>query len=498
MHVRQFFVIKLIATMRCPSLLLPPLFVAAFLFPLSAIAADSAKVSTLVASQTKPWTGDLDGMLERRYIRVLVVPTKLQYWVERGQQTGATYEMLTAFEETLNKKYKLQKHVKTHVVFIPTSRDDLIPALKAGRGDIAAGGLTITDERLEEIDFSEPFARGVKEIVVTGPRSPKRLNSVDDLAGKEVFVRKSSSYWTHLEALNERFSDEGKKKIRLRAAPEELQDEDLLEMLNGGLVRLCVVDRYKALLWAEILPNIKAREDIVVNEGGEIGWMIRKNSPKLKFEVDAFAKMHGQGTAYGNTVIRKYIGSLKFVKPATSEAEMRKFAQTVEMFKKHSANYSMDYLLMMAQGYQESRLDQNAKSRVGAIGVMQVMPATGKDMKVGDITQIDPNIHAGVKYVHFVQKHFFEKEPMSELNKTLFAFASYNAGPGRVRQLRNEAQKHGLDPNIWFNNVELVAAEKVGPEPVTYVASIYKYYIAYKLAAEDLEERERIKTSSTR
>lgn len=476
------------------------LFATAFFLPMLAghqsFAAET-KPPAIVADQTKPWTGDLDGMLKRRHIRVLVVPTKLQYWVERGRQTGVTYEMFTAFEAELNKKYKTKKHIKTHVVFVPTSRDDLIPALKSGRGDVAAGGLTITEDRLEEVDFSDPVARNVKEIVVTGPKSPA-LNSLDDLAGKEVFVRKSSSYWSHLEDLNERFAKEGKKKIRLRAAPEELQDDDLLEMLNSGLIQLCVVDRYKGILWSQVLKHIKAREDIVVNEGGEVGWMMRKDSPLLKAELDAFAKKHSQGTAFGNTVIKKYIGSAKFVQPATSEAEMRKFAQTVDIFKKHSQSYSMDYLLMMAQGYQESRLDQNAKSSVGAIGVMQVMPATGKDMKVGDITQVDPNIHAGVKYIRFVQDNFFGQEPMSDLNKTLFAFASYNAGPGRVRQLRKEAEKRGLNPNIWFNNVELIAAEKVGAETVTYVSNIYKYYIAYKLAAEDLEEREKIKQSLSR
>ena len=139
---------------------------------------------------------------------------------------------------------------------------------------------------------------------------------------------------------------------------------------------------------------------------------------------------------------------------------------------------------MGAQGYQESQLNQNAKSSVGAIGVMQVMPATGKDMKVGDITETEANIHAGIKYMRFMIDQYYEKEPMTKLDKALFAFASYNAGAGRVRQLRQEAAKRGLDPNVWFQNVEYVAAEKIGPETVTYVSNIYKYYIAYRLVLE--------------
>jgi membrane-bound lytic murein transglycosylase MltF len=144
----------------------------------------------------------------------------------------------------------------------------------------------------------------------------------------------------------------------------------------------------------------------------------------------------------------------------------------------------VDWLLMGAQGYQESQLNQSAKSPVGAIGVMQLMPATGKEMQVGDVTEIEANIHAGIKYMRFMIDQYYEKEPMTKLDKALFAFASYNAGAGRVRQLRQEAAKRGLDPNVWFQNVEYVAAEKVGQETVTYVSSIYKYYIAYRLVLE--------------
>jgi membrane-bound lytic murein transglycosylase MltF len=136
---------------------------------------------------------------------------------------------------------------------------------------------------------------------------------------------------------------------------------------------------------------------------------------------------------------------------------------------------------MMAQGYQESRLDQQAKSSVGAVGVMQIMPATGKDLDVGDIRREEENIHGGVKYIRFMIDQYYAKEPMTELNKGLFAFAAYNAGPGRISQLRKEAAEKGLDPNVWFDNVERVAAQRIGRETVQYVSNIYKYYIAYSL-----------------
>jgi membrane-bound lytic murein transglycosylase MltF len=453
-------------------------------------APDAAKqAADALALESRKWTGDLDGMVKRRQVRALVVFSRTQYFVDKGRPHGTSYEALRAFEDRLNASRKL-KHLKVHVLFIPTSRDDLLPALLDGRGDIAIGALTITPERQEQVDFSAPVYRGVNEIAVTGSRAPA-LASLDDLSGKDVFTRRSSSYWEHLEALNARFKQEGKPAVKLRAVPETLEDEDLLEMVNAGLLGIVVVDDYKAELWAKVFPGLRLHPEVAVHRDSELGWAIRKDSPLLKAELDRFVATHGQGTAFGNTVIKKYIRSTKFVKGATTQEEMTKFQRVVQLFRTYSDKYDLDYLLMMAQGYQESRLDQGAKSRVGAIGIMQIMPATGKELKVGDIKQLEPNIHGGVKYVRFMVDQYFADEPMDRLNKGLFAFAAYNAGPGRIGQLRKEAARRGLDPNVWFNNVEVIAAERIGSETVTYVSNIYKYYIAYRLIAEEQAERQR-------
>jgi membrane-bound lytic murein transglycosylase MltF len=436
----------------------------------------------------RKWTGDLDGMVKRRLIRALVVFSRTQYFVDRGRPHGTAYEALRAFEDRINATRKT-KHLKVHVVFIPTSRDDLLPALLEGRGDIAVAALTITPDRLKQVDFSAPVYRGVNEIAVTGPQSPP-LASVEDLAGKEVFVRRSSSYWEHLEALSERFKGQGKAAVKLRPAPESLEDEDLMEMVNAGLIGVVVVDDYKAELWAKIFRGLRLHPEVAVHRDSEFGWAIRKKNPRLKAELDRFVATHGQGTAFGNTVIKKYLGSTKFVKGATEPEELAKFQRVVQLFRTYGDRYDLDYLLMMAQGYQESRLDQSAKSRVGAVGIMQIMPATGQELKVGDIRQLEPNIHGGVKYVRFMVDQYYAKEPMDRLNKGLFAFAAYNAGPGRVSQLRKEAARRDLNANVWFNNVEVVAAERIGSETVTYVSNIYKYYIAYKLVTEEEAERQ--------
>jgi membrane-bound lytic murein transglycosylase MltF len=327
---------------------------------------------------------------------------------------------------------------------------------------------------------------------VTGPNTPA-IARLDDLAGQEVFVRKSSAFYESLTALNARFKSEGKKAAVLKPAPETLEDEDLLEMANAGLVKIVVADDYLAAFWKKVFPKIVVHDDVVVRSGGMLAPAFRKNSPKLEAALDEYQKRFGTGTAFGNIMLQRYFKSTTFARGATSAEEMKRFQHVVQLFRTYGDKYDMDWLLMAAQGFQESGLDQNVKSKVGAVGVMQLMPATGRDLAVGDIQQLEPNIHAGVKYMRFMVDHYFANEPMDRLNKGLFAFASYNAGPGRIRQLRKLAAARGLDPNTWFNNVERIVSEKIGRETVTYVSNIYKYYVAYTLAMSELTERRNTK-----
>jgi len=331
---------------------------------------------------------------------------------------------------------------------------------------------------------------------VTGPGAPP-ISSLDDLAGQDVFVRRSSSYYDSLVALNAQLTAKGKTPAVVKLAPEELETEDVLEMVNAGLVKITVADNHLARFWQQLLPAVVLHENAALRTGGHVAPALRKNSPQLMAELSGWIRRHGQRTMFGNLLVQRYLKSTKFAKSATSPAEMERFHRIVDLFRKYAEEYQLDYLLMLAQGFQESGLDQNAKSPVGAIGVMQVMPATGKDLKVGDISRIDNNVHAGVKYIRFMIEQYFKDEPMDRLNKGLFAFAAYNAGPGRVRQLRREAQVRGLNPNVWFNSVERIASERIGRETVTYVANIYKYYIAYRLAVEEIEQRRKVKSSTS-
>lgn len=461
----------------------------------SSQASKPEKLTIKLDEAAKPWTGDLDVMIERRAIRVLTVYSRTFFFVDKGTERGGTYDIFRLFEEDLNKKLakdkKLKgKHLKVWVVLIPVAQDKLLQGLATGKGDIAASNLTITPERQKLVDFSSPVYPNISEVAVSGPASPA-VSSVNDLSGKEVFVRKSSSYYESLLALNQRFAREKKPPVIIKMAPETLEDEDLIEMVNAGLIPLIVVDKHIADFWKQIFPKVKVHDGVAVRTGGDIAWAIRKGSPKLKAAVDDFLARHGKGTTAGNAILARYLKNTKYVKDAASESERKKFFALIQYFQKYGDKYDVDWLLMAAQGYQESQLNQALRSPVGAIGVMQVMPKTGKELGVGNITEVEANIHAGIKYMRWMIDQYYGKEPMTKLDKALFSFASYNAGAGRIAQLRKEAAKRGLDPNVWFYNVEYVAAEKIGAETVTYVGNIYKYYIAYQLILKAREEREK-------
>lgn len=450
-----------------------------------------AAATAAIPIEFQVFKGDFNEMKKRRVIRAGVAYNRTHYFIDKGVQRGLTYESLKLFEDQINAGVKSAQQ-KVHVVFVPMSRDEMPAALLGGRVDLLAANVTITPERRKVADFSDPIRSDVSEIVVSGPGAAP-IATKADLAGKEVFVRKDSIYHENLVALNSRLKAQGLAEVKFKFAPGTLEDDDILEMVNAGIVKYTVVDNFLAEFWAQVFKGLTLHPNIALTTNGEIAVAMRPNSPELKAAVNTFIKKNGAGSMYGNMLMKRYLSNTKFVKNSSSEAEMKRFQQIIEFFRKYGGQYKVDFLLMAAQGFQESGLDQNVKSPVGAIGVMQVMPATGKDLKVGDITQVENNINAGVKYMRFMMDTYYKDDPMDDLNKGLMTFASYNAGPNRIRTLRAETAKRGLDPNKWFNNVEQVVSEKIGRETVTYVANIYKYYVAYTLAMETMQERKAAK-----
>jgi membrane-bound lytic murein transglycosylase MltF len=450
----------------------------------------AASVTTAAAAvtglklETQAVKGDWNEIFERGTIRVAVPYSRTLFFNDRGTQMGLTAEFIREFDGWLKKKYRTRSRPLT-VLATPTTRDRLLPNLHDRKAEIAAGNLTITAEREKNFDFTLPVRDNVSEIVVMNKADPALAN-LDELAGLEVHVRKTSSYYESLRRLNERFRKAGRPQMKLTLVPDELEDEDMMEMVAAGLLRLIVVDDWKAKLWAVILPNIQLRPELALRTGAKTGWAIRKDTPKLKAVLNEFITQHLKGTHMGALHMASYQRRFKALHDATIAHEWKKFEDTIAFFEKYGGQYGFDHLMLAAQGYQESRLNQAARSRAGAIGIMQIMPETGKELGVGDIKKAESNVHGGTKYMRVLFDRYFKDANFDEQNRTLFAFASYNAGPNRIAKIRTEAKNKGLDPNKWFNNVEIVASKRIGHEPVHYVRNIYKYYTAYRLQLDAL------------
>jgi membrane-bound lytic murein transglycosylase MltF len=458
--------------------------------PSPAETAENIDPSLLDRLKNERWTGDIDKLRERRYIRVLALYNKTNFFYDGPQPRGMTYEALKEFEKFLNQKLNTGDK-PIHLIFIPVSREETLKRMKEGRGDIAASNIAITPEGQKFVDFSDPVRENAKEVVVTGP-SAQPVNSLEDLAGKEVFVRKVSRYWPNLEKLNQRLKAEGKPPIILKEADTDLEDEDILDMVHAGLVGITIMDDLIAGFWAKIYDGITVRNDLSIAEDDKIGWAVQKGTPQLVSVINEFVKDHKLGTSFGNTVLQRYLKDIKWAKNNVAPTEMEKFKSAFAFFKKYGGQYNFEWLMIAAQAYQESTIDQKKVSPVGAVGVMQIKPSTaaGDPINIQGVDKdMEKNINAGVKYLNFIMETYFKDAKMTRTNRGLFAFASYNAGPNRVVKLRKQAEAEGLDPNVWFDNVEVIAAKEIGSETVTYVSNIYKYYVAYKTAEETGSKR---------
>ena len=435
-----------------------------------------------------PWAGDLDGMVERRLVRLLVVPNRTDYYLDGGEPKGLVAEYGREYERRLNRRFQTGAR-PIRVVFVPVMRDDLLPGLDGGKGDIAAANLTITPERLQVVDFSPPFRDDVREILVTGPESPQ-ITNLEGLSGQEIMARRSSSYWDSLETLDGQVRRADLEGIRLHPALEALDDEDLMELVASGYLPWAVVDDHKARAWSRALPKLTLRDDLVLRSGGQIAWAFRKHSPQLAKSLASFVAATAKGTEFGNVVANRYLVAADQLR-ASDAADRKRFLDLLAIFRKWGERYRLDPLLLAAQGFQESGLSQRRRNRSDAVGIMQIRPATARDPAVGvsRIDRVDSNIQAGAKYLRHLIDQYFDDPDIPELDRMLFALAAYNAGPSRVAELRRRAAKRGLDSDRWFGGVELQAERDIGRETVGYVGNIVKYYTVYRGITEQEEAR---------
>jgi membrane-bound lytic murein transglycosylase MltF len=440
------------------------------------------------------WHGDLNGIAQRRVLRVLVAPNKLGFYFDGSEIHGALYEFCREFERFLNHKLHTGSFA-IHLYFIPVGRDTLLPKLSAGCGDLIAT-LMVTDNRPQyAVDFTDPLYENAKAVIVSGPG--EQLSHLEDLSGREVYYFQNTILFEKLRGLSAALQHDGKPPIHLLPAAPDLQLDDLLEMVNAGLVPMTVAEDKVAQYWAKVLPKLKVHSDIAVAES-PLAWAVQHNTPQLKSVVNEFIRDHKIGTLYGNAVTARYLCGIKWVKGATTGEDLERFEQMVRLFRTYGNKYHFPYLLLAAQGYQESGLNQGLRSKGGAVGVMQIKPSTaaGDPIDITGIQKVDRNIEAGAKYLRYMVSHYYANEPMDQVTKGLFALASYNAGPVKIEKLRAMASADGYDPNRWFNNVEFVAAREIGAETSNYVGNVYKYYLAYKMTMEQDSRRRASRSAS--
>ncbi|MDX1455683.1 MAG: transporter substrate-binding domain-containing protein [Gammaproteobacteria bacterium] len=436
------------------------------------------------------YTTDLDGMRERGIIRALVVPSLTDFFSVEGRIRGVQAEMLEKLEEHLNKDIG-RDEVPVRIIYVPVAFDDLIPALQEGRGDIAAAILTSTPERRKEIAFAGWQGFSFDEVLVHH-EDVAGIESLDDLAGRKLYVLRNSSYAEHLRALNEDFTERGLEPMTIVESAPLLTSEDIMEMVHAEVVDITVVDGYKAELWGEALDDMVVRSDIVLSTDNSAGWGIRQTNKALQAEINAAMRDLKKGTLLGNILLKRYFGSTQFIDNPLASADREKLREYADLFRKYGDKYDIDWVALVAQAYQESGLDQSVRSPAGAIGMMQLLKSTAEtpNVNIPDIEDLENNVHAGAKYMNFLRERYFADEPISEFDKLAFTWAAYNAGPRKLRLIREHAEKLGYDPNQWFGNVEFAALDLVGSEPVRYVANIYKYYVAYRLTIDLDETRE--------
>lgn len=444
----------------------------------------------LSARQREAHTGDLDAMRAQKTIRVLTTFNRTDYFLHNGKACGFEYGLLQEYEKHLNRGRR-RGELPVRLEWYPVPFDRLIPYLKEGRGDLVAAGMTVTQKRLREVDFTEPYLRAVDELLVAH-EDVTGLNGTDDLAGRRVFVRPACSYHEHLQALNRGLAARGLPPIEVREVSNLLSDEDLMELVNAGTLEMTVVDGHVARLWARVLPHIRVHEQVKVNRNGRIAWMVRKDCPRLKASLNAFIRENRQGTLLGNILFARYFDNVQWVSNPLGREQLENLCTYAPLFRKYGERYGIDWRLIAAQAYQESGLDHEKRSPAGAVGIMQVLPSTGRDhrIRIPDVRDPESNIHAAVKYLALMRDSYFNGDDVDPRARMRLALAAYNAGPGNIIRARRKTESLGYDKGRWFRNTEVGTLLTVGREPVRYVSNINKYYLSYIMAAEILRMRD--------
>ena len=426
-------------------------------------------------------TDDLPEMLKRRTIRVLTTYSPSTYFIYEGRSHGFEYSLLKDYEAFLNRRVP-DRRIRTVVEFIPVPENLLIPCLQLGIGDIIAAGMRRSSLSLPTVDYTIPYLRGVSEVLITHRRAPV-VDSVEALSGRRIHVLPGWQESLTLRRINAHLLVKGRPPLEHVRSSGLLTSEDMLDLVNSGVVDLSIVESHIARLWSSAHPNIAILEFPKISAHTPISWAVRKNNPELKTSLDRFLRSRRSGSRFGNIYFRQYFKETRWIDNPLSPTDHAKFSRYVPLFRKYGAKYGFDWMLLAAVAYQESQMKNRRRSHAGAVGLMQVMPATAGDANVAidNIRDPEQNVHAGTKYLALLRDVYFPAREFDPEERIRFILAAYNAGPNMIARCRRLTRRMGRDPSKWFGHTELATRRLVGNETVRYVSNVVKYYLAYSL-----------------
>ncbi|CAA6827382.1 MAG: Transglycosylase, Slt family [uncultured Thiotrichaceae bacterium] len=450
----------------------------------------------LASSHNENLFGDLDEIKKRGVLRVLLKNNSSSYFFWKGQLMGFEYEMAKAYAKSLG--------VKLAVVVAPENTK-MLEWLREGKADLAAGFLHPSlDWKEQFITASDPYHEAKNHLVVH--KNNKKIESMNDLAKTTIVVHKSSLYWKVLLELKASGVD-----LNLQVAPESLEIEEVLEKVAKGEYQSTLVAEH--LLNIELGAGVDIRSAFALDKVYKNALAVRMENTELLLSLNNYINEKKDGKLYGR-LYKKYFDNSqsisKFQKDRLKSIDGKKTLSAYDKYVKiYSKRYGFDWRLITAQMYSESRFRPNARSSAGAIGLMQVMTNTGKQLRLRKLTDPETNIHAGIKYMHWLSGKFEPELPIED--RMWFTLASYNAGLGHVLDARRLASKQGLNKNRWFGNVEkamLLLSKRNyysrarygyvrGREPVGYVKKIKRLYENYLNVSHSIAKKSEAKALLT-
>ena len=456
----------------CCSLFLPMLAEARLPGPVQAVAPGTVR--------------DLAQIRSSRVLKVLVNQSRNSSGEVQGQPIGVEYHRLRAFEQYLNGHARDGQEITLKI--IPKAKDQLLGALQRGEGDLVAPGELLDLQAAHAISASNPIRTDVPLLLV-GIKGEKRYTRVEQLSGKTLALPNGSAAGDAVSQINQKLALLKLPPVKIEWVDPSLAVEDVLEMVQGGIFHLTIVEQPIAERWGKILPKLRFDRQVLIGEPSDEYWFVRRDAAMLWASIDQFLAIYKVPSNQDAAFLRIY-RRLYQVHYPLARADRQRLEKLRPVLQKHAEAQGMDWLNLAALAFKESALQPNARSGSGPTGLMQITPAAAQRVGVNNIQNLDANVQAGAKYLALIRRKFFASPKLNERERMAFVLAAYNMGPERVQGMRAEARRRGLNPNQWFFQVERIAMEQVGMGAVSYVNSVNKYYLAFDRERESLEPEE--------